>query len=206
MSIAIHCQSQMDIQSYTDKRNILIQVLPKVIWKERVATPHGRDWTCPLPSCATSCAIPTADEFNHSATGTLHRNGNATYVTLRYLSYPSPKKKFASSLTGDINVHSSHWNNGKMKIVYNSAYVHIETSNFTFAPQAIIVYGCLCANFQECLILKYRVNELSRVERSRKIRLDSATRRMRCMRCMLCRCKMTAGHSYLLHGPLLISK
>ena len=36
-----------------------------------------------------------------------------------------------------------------MKIVYNSAYVQIETFNFTFAPQAIIVYGCLCANFQE---------------------------------------------------------
>jgi len=24
------------------------QVLPKVIWEERVTTPHGRDWTRPL--------------------------------------------------------------------------------------------------------------------------------------------------------------
>jgi len=48
--------------------------------------------------------------------------------------------KFARSLTGDINIHSSHWNNEKMKIVYNSPYVEIETFNFTFAPQA---------NFQE---------------------------------------------------------
>jgi len=24
------------------------QVLPKVIWEERVATPHGREWTRPL--------------------------------------------------------------------------------------------------------------------------------------------------------------
>jgi len=39
-----------------------------------------------LASCATSCVIPTADESNHSATGTLHPHGNATcvlYVTLR---------------------------------------------------------------------------------------------------------------------------
>jgi len=70
--------------------------------------------------------------------------------TLHCASCPTPpKKKFAPSLTGDIKVHSSHWNNGKMKIVYNSAYVQIEMFNFTFAPQAIIVNGCLCANFQE---------------------------------------------------------
>jgi len=29
-----------------------------------------------------SSTIPTADEFNHSATGTLHRHGNATCHTL----------------------------------------------------------------------------------------------------------------------------
>jgi len=37
-----------------------------------------------LASCDTSCAIPTADESNHSAMGTLHQHGNATcipYVT-----------------------------------------------------------------------------------------------------------------------------
>jgi len=52
-------------------------------------------------------------------------------------------------LTGDINAQSSHWNNGKMKIAYNSAYVQIETFNFTFTQHIIIVYGCFCANFQE---------------------------------------------------------
>ena len=36
-----------------------------------------------------------------------------------------------------------------MKIAYNSAYVHTETLNFTFAWQAIIVYFYLCSNLQE---------------------------------------------------------
>jgi len=36
-----------------------------------------------------------------------------------------------------------------MKIAYNSAYVQIETFNFTFTQQAIVVYVCLCSNFQE---------------------------------------------------------
>jgi len=36
---------------------------------------------------------------------------------------PPPKKKFSPFLTGDINPQSSHWNNGKMKIAYNSAYI-----------------------------------------------------------------------------------
>jgi len=53
---------------------------------------------------------------------------------------PSLKKKFASSLTGDINPQSSHWNNRKMKIAHNSAYVQMEAVNFTFALQAVIVY------------------------------------------------------------------
>jgi len=72
------------------------------------------------------------------------------YTALAVL-LPPKKRNLPLPLTGDINVQSSHWNNGKMKIVYrpNSVYVQIETFNFTFAPQAIIVYGCLCANFQE---------------------------------------------------------
>jgi len=36
---------------------------PNVIWDERVATPHA--------SCTNSCAMPTTDESNHSAMGTL---------------------------------------------------------------------------------------------------------------------------------------
>jgi len=53
------------------------------------------------------------------------------------------------SLTGDINAQSSYWNNEKVKIAYNSAYIQTETFNFTFAQHAIIVYVYLCSNFQE---------------------------------------------------------
>jgi len=49
------------------------------------------------------------------------------------LSHPHKKKKFAPSVTGDINPQSSHWYNGKMKIACNSAYIHTKTLNFTFA-------------------------------------------------------------------------
>jgi len=38
---------------------------------------HYTSWKRLLDSPA-SCTIPTADESNHSATGTLHRHGNAT--------------------------------------------------------------------------------------------------------------------------------
>ena len=41
-----------------------------------------------------------------------------------------------------------------MKIAYNSAYVQIETFNFTFTQQAIIVYFYLCSNFQETAMSK----------------------------------------------------
>jgi len=49
------------------------------------------------------------------------------------------QKKICLSLTGDINAQSFHWNNAKMKIAYNFAYVQIETFNFTFARQAFIM-------------------------------------------------------------------
>jgi len=49
-----------------------------------------------LPTfCATSCAIPTADESNHSATGTVYPHRIATcvlYVRLR-CPIPPPKKE-----------------------------------------------------------------------------------------------------------------
>jgi len=66
---------------------------------------------------------------------------------------PSLKRKFATSLTEDINAKRSHWNNGKVNIAYNSAYVQIETCSFTFIQQALIVYFYLCSNFQEITIL-----------------------------------------------------
>ena len=78
-------------------------------------------------SCATSCATPTADKSNHSVMGTPHPQCIAT-CPIRYtvLYNPPPKKqKCAPSLTEDINPQSSHWNNAKIKIVYNSAYVQI---------------------------------------------------------------------------------
>jgi len=58
----------------------LKQVLPKVIWEEHIATAHGREWTCLLHVLPTSCAIPTADKSNHSATSMLHPHGNATCI------------------------------------------------------------------------------------------------------------------------------
>jgi len=51
--------------------------------------------------------------------------------------FPFPPK-FAPFLTGDINTKSSHWNKGKMKIAYDSAYIQTETLNFTFTQQAVI--------------------------------------------------------------------
>ena len=41
-----------------------------------------------------------------------------------------------------------------MKISYNSAYVQIETFNFTFAQQAVMVYFYLPSNFQEIAMPK----------------------------------------------------
>jgi len=129
------------------------------------------------------------------------------YTVLAVL--PPRKKKFAPSLTGDINVQSSHWNNGKMKIVYNSAYVQIETFNFTFNPQAIIVYSCLCANFQEITMPICQMPNITvqskRVEPSRLGRAESkdSARLGVCVVCVVCcvAAKMTAGHSYLLLWP-----
>jgi len=69
-----------------------------------------------------------------------------------------PKKKFAPFLTGDIHAQSSNWNNGKMKIACNSAYVQMEMFNFTFAQQAIIVYVYHCSDFQEITMPKFMLN------------------------------------------------
>jgi len=98
------------------------QVLPKVIWEERVATPHGREWTRPLRvlSAIMLCyAVPTADESSHSAGG-MHAT-STPQCHMRLISYiapfdPPPKrKKFVSSLTGNILVQSFRWHNGTIK-------------------------------------------------------------------------------------------
>ena len=54
----------VDFQLQIQIHDIQKQVLPKVIWEECIATLYGREWT-PLLH-----AMPTADESNHSATGT----------------------------------------------------------------------------------------------------------------------------------------
>jgi len=81
-----------------------------------------------------------------------------SYTALAVLFY-LPKNKFAPPLlTGDIHAQSSHCNNGKLKIAYNSAYIQIETFNFSFAQKAIIVYIQLPKNcYAECQILRYKL-------------------------------------------------
>jgi len=116
-------------------------------------------------SCATSCTMPTADESNHKAVSMLHpyrSTACVVYATLHCLIPPPPKKHFPSK-TGDINPQSSHWNNGKMKITCNSAYVWTETFNFTFAGHATIVYFYLCSNFQEITMQNAKYECISRL-------------------------------------------
>jgi len=46
---------------------------------------------------------------------------HASYKLHCAVGFPLLQKRFAPSLTRDINAQCSHWNNGKMKIAYNSA-------------------------------------------------------------------------------------
>ena len=92
---------------------------------------------------AKSYAMPTADESNHSVTGTLHPQCSATcilYITLVTLHCPIPqhKKEICSFRNWRYKPPKSHWNNEKMKIACNSAYVQTETLNLTFAQQATL--------------------------------------------------------------------
>jgi len=102
-------------------------------------------------------------------------------------------------------VQSSHWNNGKMKIVYNTAYVQIETFDFTFAPKAIIVHGCLCANFQEITMPRMPNIKVQskQVEPSRADSESHSARLGVCVVCVVCcaAAKMTTSCSYLLLRP-----
>jgi len=128
---------------------MLNKVLPKVIWEEGIATPHGKDWTRPLHVQYPLQTNPITQLYGY-ATSTRQGHMRPIRYTALAVLFPLPKKKkFAPSLTRDIHAESSHWNNRKIKIAYNSTYVQIETFNFTFAQQAIIVHVCLCSNFQE---------------------------------------------------------
>jgi len=65
------------VKQYTSNK----QVIPKSFGKS-ASLPLMAEIGLDLP---ISCAIPTADESNHSATGMLHQHGNAMcvlYVTL----------------------------------------------------------------------------------------------------------------------------
>ena len=57
------------------------------------------------------------------ATSTRQCHMRPIRYTVLAVQFPLQKKKFGPSLSGDINARSSHWNNGKMKTAYNSAYV-----------------------------------------------------------------------------------
>jgi len=114
------------------------QVLPKSFGNS--ALPPSRQRMHSSASCAISCAMLTADESSHSAAGRVHPHRSATCVLYVVLCCPIPLPENAPSLTGVINLQSSHWMNRKMKISYNFAFW-----------QAIIVYFCLCFNFQETI-------------------------------------------------------
>jgi len=133
----------LSISLVNNKNTNIITVLPKVIWEERVATLHGRDWTRPLQAQYPLQMNP----ITQYATSTWQCHMHPIRYTALAVLFPLPKRKFAPSITGDIHAQSSHCNNGKMKTAYYSAYVQTEMFNFTFAQQAIIVFGYLCSNF-----------------------------------------------------------
>jgi len=69
-------------------------------------------------SCATSCAMPTADESNQPWVRYIHTAvPYASYVKLTLcclISLSPPKKRILPFPTGDLNSQSFHWNNGKI--------------------------------------------------------------------------------------------
>jgi len=74
--------------SHNNYKLIIIIIITrnlKVIWEELY---HHSSWQeMESPAACASCAVPTADEFSHSAAGTLHPQRSATfslYVTLHY--------------------------------------------------------------------------------------------------------------------------
>jgi len=73
---------------------------------------HSRQRMHSAAPCATSCQTQTS----HSPAGTLCIHASVPHAsdTLHFaVRSPLPKKKFAHSLTGDINPQNSHWNNEK---------------------------------------------------------------------------------------------
>jgi len=90
-------QQQLSHNEQQQQQQQQQQVLRKVIWEERITILTIREWTRPLHVLLD--ALPTADESNHSATGTLHPHSNATcalYITL-HCPIPPPQKKLLLS-------------------------------------------------------------------------------------------------------------
>jgi len=74
---------------------------PEVIWEEPRRRPSRREWTHLLRVHDTSCAMPTADESNHSAAGTLHPHRSATFFRYVVLCDPiHPPTKIAPPFRG----------------------------------------------------------------------------------------------------------
>jgi len=73
------------------------------------------------------------------ATSTLQCHMRPVSYTALLVSPSLPQqKRFSPSVTGEINAQSSHWNNWKMKIASNSAYVQIEMFNFTLPSKPLL--------------------------------------------------------------------
>ena len=98
---------------------------PKSFWEERIiASSHGRECThllCVL--LATQCPLQTS-LITQPWVCYIHTTvPHASYTLHCFVWFLPPKKKFSISLTGGINPRSSNWNNGKIKISHNSAYI-----------------------------------------------------------------------------------
>jgi len=61
----------------------VLQVFPKVIWEEPQRHSLRQRMDSPA-ACATICAMPTADESNHSAANTLHQHRTVGDTTTAY--------------------------------------------------------------------------------------------------------------------------
>ena len=86
---------------FSKKQN---NVLLKVIWEEPLCHPFLQRMDSPA-SFATSFAMPTADESNHSGAGTLHPHCSATFFLYVTLHCPIPPPSNLTLLVRDTHPH-----------------------------------------------------------------------------------------------------
>jgi len=139
-----------------------------------VATPHGREWTRPLRVLLAAQCPLQMNPITRYSIRYIHMAIPHVSYSLHYAILFSSLKIFPS-LTEDINPQSSNWNNGKIKIAYKSTFVQIETFNFTFAQQSLIVYFHFCSNFPEITICR-RPNIKLRNAYCRRVQVQSRVR------------------------------